>query len=66
MAAPSKVWVCDRSFAGIAGSYPTRGMVVCLLFALCVVRKNFLLRADHPSKGVLPSVVRLTVIVKPL
>jgi hypothetical protein len=34
----SKVWVCGRSFAGIAGSNPTAGMDVCLLWVLCVVR----------------------------
>jgi hypothetical protein len=29
--APSKAWVCGRSFAGIVGSNPTGGMDVCLL-----------------------------------
>ena len=30
MAAPSKVWVSDRSFAGNAGSKPAGVMDVCL------------------------------------
>jgi len=34
----SKAWVCGRSFAGIVGSNPTRGMDVCLLWVLFVVR----------------------------
>jgi hypothetical protein len=29
--ARSKAWVCGRSLAGIAGSNPVGGMVVCLL-----------------------------------
>ena len=31
VAARSKVWVCGRSLAGIAGSNPTFGTDVCLL-----------------------------------
>jgi len=42
-----------------------RGMDVCLLQMLCVVRKRSLRRADHSSRGVLPSVVCLSVIIKP-
>jgi hypothetical protein len=38
VAARSKAWVCFRSLAGIAGSNPTGGMDVCLLWVLCVVR----------------------------
>jgi len=34
----SKAWVYGRLFAGIVGSYPARGMDVCLLWALCTVR----------------------------
>ena len=30
-AARSKAWVCDRSLAGIVGSYPAGSMDVCLL-----------------------------------
>jgi hypothetical protein len=33
-----KARVCGRSLAGIAGSNPTAGMDVCLLWVLCVVR----------------------------
>jgi len=29
VAAPFKAWVCGRSLAGIAGSNPVGGMVVC-------------------------------------
>jgi hypothetical protein len=36
--AQSKVWVCDRSLSGIAGSNPAGVMVVCLLWMLCAVR----------------------------
>ena len=32
---------------------------------LCVIRKRFLRRADHSSRGVLPSGVCLSAIVKP-
>jgi len=38
VAARSKAWVCGRLLAGIVGSNPTRGMYVCLLWVLCVVR----------------------------
>jgi hypothetical protein len=34
VAARSRVWVCSRSVAGIAGSNPTGGMDVCLLCCL--------------------------------
>jgi hypothetical protein len=33
----SKAWVCSRSPAGIAGSNPSGGMDVCLLWVLCVL-----------------------------
>jgi hypothetical protein len=61
----STAWVCGRSIAEIVGSNPARGMDVCLLWVLCVVRQRSLRRADHSSRGVLPSVVCLSVIVKP-
>ena len=32
-------------------------MDICLLWVLCVVRLRSLRRADHPSKGILPTVV---------
>jgi hypothetical protein len=38
VAARSKAWVCGRALAGIVGSKPTEGMVVCLLYSVCVVR----------------------------
>jgi len=38
VAARSKVWVCDRSLAGIAGSNPTDDIDVCLLWVLFIVR----------------------------
>jgi hypothetical protein len=36
--ARSKVWVCGRALAEIAGSNPAGVMDVCLLWVLCVVR----------------------------
>jgi hypothetical protein len=53
------------SLTGIAGSIPARGMDVCLLWVLCVVRYRALRRVDQSSRGVLPSVVCLSVISKP-
>jgi len=38
VAALSHAWACSRSFSGIAGSNPTGGMDVCLLWAFCVAR----------------------------
>jgi hypothetical protein len=35
-AARYKAWVCGRSLAGIAGSNPTGGMDVCLVWVLRV------------------------------
>ena len=58
VAARSKAYVCGRSLAEIVGSNPTGGMDVCLLWVLCVVRLRSLRRADHSSRGVLPTVVR--------
>jgi len=59
-----KGWVCGCSLAGIAGSNPTGGRNVCLLWALCVARQESLRRTDHSSRGVLPSAVCLSVIAK--
>ena len=56
----SKVLVCGRSLAGVAGSNPARDTDVCLSCVLYAVRHTSLLRADHSSRGVLPSVVCLT------
>jgi hypothetical protein len=69
VAARSKAWVCDLSLAGVAGSNPAIGMDVCLLSVLCLVTTltrgvRSLRRADHSSRGVLPSVVCLSVISK--
>ena len=60
MAARSKVWVCGRSLAGMAGSNPARRMDVCVLWVLYVVP-----RADQSPREALASVVCLNVIVKP-
>jgi len=46
--------LCRRSRTGIAGSNPAGDMNVCLLWLL----------ADHSSRGVLPSVMRLSVIAE--
>jgi hypothetical protein len=61
----SKAWVCVRSIAGILVSNPGGGMDVCFLCVFCFVRWRSLRRADHSSRGVLPIVVCLSVIVKP-
>jgi hypothetical protein len=65
VAARSKAWVCGLSLVGISGSNPAGGMVVSLLRVLCVVRQLCLWRADHSSRGVLPSLVCLSLILKP-
>jgi hypothetical protein len=57
VAARSKAEVCGRTLAGIVGSNSTRGMDVCLLWVLCVVRQRSLRRADPSSRGHLPTVV---------
>ena len=57
---------CGRSLARIAVTNPALVMDICLLLVLCVVQQRSLRRADHSSRGVLPSVERLCVIVKPL
>ena len=59
MAARSKAWVC-RSCDGIAGSNSAGGMDVCPRYVLCVIRKRSLPRADHSSRGILPTVARPT------
>jgi hypothetical protein len=62
---PSGRTVCGRLLAGIAGSSPLGVVYICVLWVLCVVRERSLGLADHSSRGVLPSVVCLSVIVKP-
>ena len=52
VAAQFKARVCGRSLAGIAGSNPAMGMVVFLLWLLCVIRWSRR-RADLSSRGVL-------------
>ena len=59
MTTRSKAWVCSHSSAEIVGSNPSRGKDVRLLCVLCVVRHSSLRRADHSSRGFLPSVVRI-------
>ena len=63
--ARSTVWVCGHSLAGIAGSNPAGNMDACLLWVLCDLRLRSLWRADHSSRGVLLSVVCLSVISQP-
>jgi hypothetical protein len=53
----SWVWVCSCSLAGILGSNPARSMDACRLSVLCVVRQRSLRRADHLSRGDLPSFI---------
>ena len=59
LAARSKALVRGRSFAGIPVSNPAAGMDVYLLWVLCLVMYRSQ-RADHPSRGVLATVVDLT------
>jgi hypothetical protein len=40
VAARSKAWVCGRSLTGIAGSNPTGGMDVCVVFVVRTVIWN--------------------------
>ena len=47
-----------------SGFESRRGMHVCLLWKLCVVRRRFMRTSDHSSKGVLPSVKCLSMISK--
>ena len=59
MAARSMAWVCGRSPAEIAGSNPTaRRGYLPVVSVVCCVRWRSLCRADHSSRGVLPTVVR--------
>jgi len=62
MGARVKAWVCGPSIAGIAGSNPAVGMDVCVLWVLSGI---YLSREDNLSRGVVQSVVCLSVIVKP-
>ena len=62
VAARSKAWVCGCSHGGIAGSNSAVGTDVCLLCVFCVVGSVAVRRADHSSRGFLPTVVCLSVI----
>jgi hypothetical protein len=55
VAARSKATVCGCALARIPGSNPTGRINDCLLWVLCVIRYRSLRRADHSSRGVLPS-----------
>ena len=44
-------------FLGYTGPNSAGGMDICLLWVLCVVMYRSLRRADHSSRGVIPSVV---------
>ena len=57
VAVRNKKWVCCRSLAGIAGSNPAGAIYISVFGVLCVVRKRPLRRADHSSRGVVPSVI---------
>ena len=61
----SKAWDCGRSLAGNVGSNPAGDRPVCLLWVLCAVRYRSLHRADQSLRGVLLTLVRLSLIVKP-
>jgi hypothetical protein len=52
VAVRTKAYVCGRSLTGMAGSNPTGGVDVS--FECCVLS---LRRADHSSRGVMPSVI---------
>jgi hypothetical protein len=54
----SKASVCIHSRSEIVDSNPAKGISVCLLWVLCVVRYKSLLQwVDHSSRGILPTVV---------
>ena len=65
VAARSKEWFYCRSLHDTAVSNPAGGMDARFLRVLCIVRYRSLRGADHPSRGVLLSVVCLSVIMKP-
>ena len=62
-----KVWVYGYSLAEVAGSNLAKGMDVCLLWVLGVLRWRSPRRAYYSSRGVLPTVfVCVRVIGNPL
>ena len=60
MAAPSKVWVCGRSFDGVAASNSSESMNVSFMSVLHVVGQRSVGRVDHVSRGVPPNVMYLS------
>ena len=58
VAARSNACVYGRSFVGVAGSNPAADIDICIWWMLCDVRYRSLWRAEHSSRGVLPTVVR--------
>jgi hypothetical protein len=46
-----KAWVCDHSLLGFTSSNPARGMDVCLLCVLCVVRQTSLQQSTRPEES---------------
>jgi hypothetical protein len=64
VAAQSKAWVCGRSLPEIASSNPAGDVDIRRLRMLCVVKKRSIRRANHSSRGILPTVVCLSVICK--
>ena len=66
VAARSKTSGWGRSLAGIVGLNPAEDMDVCLLGLLCFARLTPMRRADHSTRGVIPTVVRpMRLIVNP-
>jgi hypothetical protein len=65
MFAWSNAWVCGHSLAGFAGSNPNgwHGYLSVVSVVFCQVEVS--VRADHSSRGVLPTVVCLSVIMSP-
>ena len=56
-----KAWVCDRSLAGIAGTNAAGTWMT----VSCVLSGTGLCVAAHPCRRALPSVLCLSVMVKP-
>ena len=65
LAGQSKAWICGHLLAEIAGSNRNGIMDIFLMCLLCGVKLRSVRGADHSSRGVLPHVVCLNVIVKP-
>ena len=63
VAALSQARVCGRSLAEISGSNPAGDMDVSLISVVCCLVDVCVCRADHSSRGFLPSVMCLSGIV---